>query len=125
MEQVEDHVGDADPAICRRAFATLEAHPLLERLERRPSARVETDDLAVQDRTVRAESGRERTQFGVMPGHVEAVAAHERERAALDAGDASDAVPLQLEAPARVVARQRRNQLREHGHDRPRENCRR
>src|SRR5690606_8395688 len=97
----------------------LEAHALLQRLEGRSSARVEAHDLAVEDRTVRAESRRERTQLGIAPCHFDAVAARERECAALDARDGADAVPFELEAPALIVARQRRHELREHGYERP------
>ena len=84
VQHVEDHVGDAHALVGGDALPSLEAHALLQRLEGRASAGIEADDLAVEHDAPCAECSRKPSQLGIAPGHVEAVAAHQRERSALD-----------------------------------------
>ncbi len=106
-QQVEDDVGDRcalrQPR-CLRGRA--DVHAVLERSEARAVVLAEGDDLAVQDRAVRAERPIEPAQLGVGAGDVVEVAAVQLERAGLRVGDRAHAIPLDLIRPAAIVAGQ-------------------
>ena len=67
---------------------------------------VEGHDLAVEHRPAGAQRPRQRAQLRIARREVGEVAALEREVAEVAEGDRADAVPLDLEAPALLVARQ-------------------
>ena len=81
-------------------------HPRLELLERRHALLVERDDLAVDDRLVRArERLRDLMRLGVLRGAVEQVARLETHDAAVNEGERADAIPFWLEREVRRIER--------------------
>ena len=111
-QQVEDEVRDRHllGEAAHRGLAA-HVHPRLQASEAR-AGRVrfrflERDDLAVEDRAVRAQRPVQRAKLGIAAGDVVAVAALEADPAGLGVRQRAHAVPLDLERPVRIVARQR------------------
>ena len=106
-EQVEDDVGDrrllGEPL---RLGLGRDVHPVLEPAEARTALVVERDDLAVEDRAVRAQRAVEAVQLGIALRDVVAAARLQPQAAGLGVGERADAVPLHLEGPALRVRRQ-------------------
>ena len=107
-QQVEDDVGD------RRLLGQApdgrlraDVHAPLQRAEARLALGVEGDDLAVEHRAVVAERAVEAADLGIARGDVEQVARVQAHAARLGVADGAHAVPLDLEGPVLVVARQR------------------
>ena len=116
-QQVEDDVGDrrllGQPA--DRALRA-DVHAPLQGAEARPALGVEGDDLAVEHGAVVAERAVEAPDLGIARRDVEQVARVQAQAARLGVADRAHAVPLDLEGPVLVVARQRAG-ARHHRHD--------
>src|SRR5205807_1601831 len=80
-------------------------HPALQRLKVRPPVRVERDDLAVDDRAMRAERAVQARELRVPGGDVVAVATLEAQLPGTRVCDRADAVPLQALERAAVPDR--------------------
>ena len=83
-----------------------DVHAPLQRLEARPAVGAERHDLAVEDRRVRAQRAVEPRELRIARGDVGARARLEAQAPGLGERDRAHAVPLDLVAPALVVARQ-------------------
>ena len=107
-EQIEDHVGDRSGA--REApggGGRANVNTRLERREARAPGGVEADDLAVEDRAVRAQRAAEPRELRVALGDLAPVASIEAQASGLRVGERAHAVPLDLVGPRRIVARER------------------
>src|SRR5581483_10272806 len=102
VEAVQDRRGIALRG--RNVALGLELHALLQRVERRPSLRVESDDLAVEHQAVDALLRQLRDQRREGARELEAAAAGlELDLAAADEHEHAVAVELGLPRPARIV----------------------
>jgi hypothetical protein len=106
-QQVEDDVGDrrlARQPPHRRLGG--DVHAPLQGAEARAALGVERDDLAVEYRAVVAERAVQPPELGIARRDVEQVARMQAQAAGLGVADRPHAVPLDLEGPLVVVARQ-------------------
>jgi hypothetical protein len=107
VEQVEDREHDRDLlGAPLDAGVAGEVHAVLEALEAGAPVLVERDDLAVEDRVARAELAVQRPQLGIALGHVREAAALDAQPAGLGVHERAHAVPLDLERPPLLVARE-------------------
>ena len=116
-QQVEDDVGDRRllGQAPDRAFRA-DVHPPLQRAEARLAVGAQGDDLPVEHRAVVAERAVEAPDLGIARRDVQQVARVHAQAARLGVADRAHAVPLDLEGPVLVVARQRAG-ARHHRHD--------
>ena len=80
-------------------------HALLQALKVAAPARIERHNLAVENRLARGENFWKRRQFRIALGDVNVVARAQRQRSIPNPRQGADAVPLNLEEPARIGER--------------------
>jgi hypothetical protein len=100
VEDLVDHRGALAKLAQRRLVAHV--HSRLQPLEARSTALVERDDLAVEDRLIRAgQRLGHAVGLGVLARAVEQIARLKARDPAIDERDRADAVPLRLEREVR------------------------